>query len=479
MLKRFIQGIGANFLAQFINLASRVVLVPLFLTAWGTKVYGEWLILSSIVAYLSLTDMGGQLYIVNRLTQAFAVHDLPLFRKILHTGLALFLVLPITVFALFVLCTSLLPMASLLSIHLTTPLVVKWVLGVSAFQFVFAFPLGILLGVYRGVGLLPRGVMLGNLMQVLAIVFVAAGLLLHWSMLPIAILQLLPGLIVGLVALWDLNRLFPQFCVLSLRETDPRYGLTFIKPSFHFLLIQIAQTFSIQGMIVIVGVVLGSVQVVMFATMRTIAYSLRHLLAIIAHTAWPDMTRLDAEGNNEGLEKLFRGIMRSTLVGATFLVIIFHFFGGRIYHAWLGDAVKYSQPLMDLFLLYLLLLIVWTGCGNLLMAVNRHRTYSQVVFATSLLAIVLAYLGGRHFGLLGAVTGLVIGDGLVPLCLVPVLLSRYQVRFSPLFLLKEVAPVAVILGGVALFPLAAPVVLVALLVWWWQCVPRLGFALRR
>ena len=98
MRKRLIQGIGANFLAQIINLASRVLLVPLFLTAWGVKVYGEWLLLSSMVAYLSLTDLGGQLYIVNRLTQAYALGDVPQFRKILHTGLALFLILPLAVF---------------------------------------------------------------------------------------------------------------------------------------------------------------------------------------------------------------------------------------------------------------------------------------------------------------------------------------------------------------------------------------------
>ena len=80
MRKRLIQGMGANFLGQIINMASRVLLVPLFLTAWGVEVYGEWLILTSIGAYLFLTDLGGQLYIINRLTQAYALEDVPQFR---------------------------------------------------------------------------------------------------------------------------------------------------------------------------------------------------------------------------------------------------------------------------------------------------------------------------------------------------------------------------------------------------------------
>jgi len=69
MIKRLFRGIGANFLGQIINIASRIVLVPLFLLSWGADIYGEWLLLSSMVAYLSLIEMGDQLYIVNRKAQ--------------------------------------------------------------------------------------------------------------------------------------------------------------------------------------------------------------------------------------------------------------------------------------------------------------------------------------------------------------------------------------------------------------------------
>jgi O-antigen/teichoic acid export membrane protein len=471
MRKRLIQGIGANFLGQIINLASRVLLVPLFLTAWGARVYGEWLLLSSIVAYLSLTDLGGQLYIINRLTQAYAQHDIPLFRKILHTGLGLFLVLPLAVFLIFVGVILFFPPGYLLQITVTSPTVVFLVLSILAFQLVFSLPQGILMGVYRSVGLLPRGVMLGNLMQGLIILFVAAGLLLRCGMLTIVILQVLPALIITLIALWDLNRIFPQFNVLSLQEADFSFGLSFVNPSFYFMLIQIAQACSIQGMVVIVGIVLGSVQVVVFATLRTVVYSVRQVLGLLAQSAWPEMTRLDAERNNDKLALLFRGILRTTLVATTCLVIVFHFWGGTIYHAWLGDRVAYSQTLMDLFLLYLVLLLVWNSCGNLLMAVNQHYAYSLVVFASSLLTIGLAYLGGLRYGLSGVVVALIIGDGLVPLCLVPYLLYRYQERFSWNFFLREVAPAVVALGAMALLPGLIPAVLALLAVWWWQCLP--------
>ncbi len=474
MRKRLIQGIGANFLGQLINLASRVLLVPLFLIAWGTGVYGEWLLLSSIVAYLSLTDLGGQLYIVNRLTQAYAQGDTPLFRKILHTGLSLFLILPLAVFAVFLGVIFLFPPGSLLQITITSPRVVFLVLAILAFQLVFSLPQGLLLGVYRAVGLLPRGVMLTNTMQVVTIMLVALGLWLRAGLVAIACLQLLPYLGVALVAGRDLNRHFPQFQLLSLREADLSLGRTFIKPSFHFFNIQMAQAFSIQGTVLVVGMVLGSVQVVVFATMRTIINLIRSFFEQISHAAWPELTRLDSQQDAEKFFRLFRAIFRSTLIAAVIFIAIFHFWGESLYNFWLRKAVTYQQRVMDLFLIYMGQFLIWLTCSHPLMATNRHRALSKMMLVSSLLSIGLAYLGGRRLGLPGVILGMITGDLLLPCWFVPYLLSRYQPRFSGWFFLKEIGPVLFSLAALISLPWSAPVVIAGLIWWWTGCLAGLG-----
>ena len=479
MRKRLIQGMGANFLAQIINLASRVLLVPLFLTAWGVEVYGEWLLLSSMVAYLSLTDLGGQLYLVNRLTQAYALGDLPLFRKILHTGLGLFLILPLAVFLGFLGVMLVLPPGSLLQITITSRQVVFLVLAILAFQFVFSLPQGILVGVYRSVGLLPRGVMLTNIMQLLALILVALGLWLHGGLPAIACLQLLPYLGVGLVAGWDLNRRFPQFRLFSLRDADLSLGLTFIRPSLHFFGIQLSQAFSIQGTVLVVGMLLGSVQVVVFSTMRTIVNLIRSFFELPSHAAWPELTRLDAQGEEEKFFLLFRAIFRATLIAAVIFMAIFHFWGENIYHVWLRKTVPYQQRVMDLFLIYMGEYLVWFTCCHPLMATNRHRTLAKMLLVSSLLNLGLAYLGGWHLGLPGVILGMIAGDLLLPFWFVPYLLNRYQPRFSGWFFIKEMAPLILSLIVFLTLPWSAPLVMAILVIWWWQCLPRRGFALWR
>jgi O-antigen/teichoic acid export membrane protein len=471
MIKRLIQGIGANFLGQFINLATRILLVPLFLLAWGVNLYGEWLLLSSMVAYLSLTEMGAQSYIVNRMTQAYAHRDIPLLRQILHTGLALFLIVPLVVFFIFIAGIFYVNPVSILHLSYTSHRTVMLVLAILAFRIVISLPQSVLLRVYFAVEMLPRGIMLINLMLLINLILVAGGLWLRWSMVAIAILQTLPYAFIVLVALKDLNRKFPQFKIYSLSEANFSFGLSFIKPSLHFFLVQLGQTFSLQGTVLVVGMVLAPLQVVLFSTMRTIVNLIRSCFERVFHAAWPELTRLDAQEDMEKFLILFRVLLRATLIGTVFFITVFHLFGGFIYHVWLRKTVPYSQPIMDLFLIYMGQFIFWLTCSYPLLATNRHQTLAKVLFISSILAIGLAYLGGRHWGLPGIILGMIAGDLLLPFWFVPYLLSGYHDCFSARFFLVELAPYLGSLLILGLVPWVAPLVFLLLLGWWLKAIP--------
>ena len=471
MIKRLFRGIGANFLGQLITIASRIVLVPLFLLAWGADIYGEWLLLSSMVAYLSLTEMGAQLYIVNRMTQAYAHRDNDQFCKILHTGLALFLIIPLAVFVIFVAVIGLINPATILHITQTSPGTVMLVLAILAFQIVIALPQGVLLRVYSAVEMLPRGVMLLNFMQLISFIFLAGGLWWRWGMVSIAILQLIPYGFTAGIALYDLNRKFPQFKILSLGEANFSFGLSFIKPSLHFFLIQLGQAFSLQGTVLVVGMVMGPIQVVLFSTMRTLVNLIRSCLEQISHAAWPELTRLDAQEDMDKFLALFRVILRSILMVSILFITIFHFYGGYIYHFWLRKTVPFEQPVMDLFLIYMGQFIFWLACSHPLQATNRHYTLAKILFISSILTIGLAYLGGRHLGLPGIVLGMIIGDLVLPFWFVPYLLHGYHACFSFKFFAAEMAPYIGSLVILATIPWLAPVVFLLLLGWWLRSVP--------
>jgi O-antigen/teichoic acid export membrane protein len=55
---RVIKGFGANAFGQIVVVLIQLAGVPILLHFWGAQLYGEWLILFSIPAYLSMTDLG-------------------------------------------------------------------------------------------------------------------------------------------------------------------------------------------------------------------------------------------------------------------------------------------------------------------------------------------------------------------------------------------------------------------------------------
>lgn len=55
---RLFKGTGAQAFGQAVQIFIRLAEVPLLLAFWGTQLYGEWLMLSAIPAYLAIGDGG-------------------------------------------------------------------------------------------------------------------------------------------------------------------------------------------------------------------------------------------------------------------------------------------------------------------------------------------------------------------------------------------------------------------------------------
>ena len=65
---RLLRGIAANGLGQAFAVIIQIVSVPVFIGFWGVDLYGEWLILSTIPAYLVMSDIGFASVAANEMT---------------------------------------------------------------------------------------------------------------------------------------------------------------------------------------------------------------------------------------------------------------------------------------------------------------------------------------------------------------------------------------------------------------------------
>ena len=73
--QRILHGLGANAFGQIVTVIVQLAGVPILLHAWGVQLYGEWLILFAIPAYLSMTDLGFTQSAANDMTARVARGD--------------------------------------------------------------------------------------------------------------------------------------------------------------------------------------------------------------------------------------------------------------------------------------------------------------------------------------------------------------------------------------------------------------------
>lgn len=463
---RFLRGIFASGLGNIINMLTRIILPPLFIYAWGVHVYGNWLLLASLVTYLTISSMGGQLYIVNRLTQLYNTGKYGEFTQVFNSGLFLLISIGIFILILFSVLVFILAPSHILKIDYISPDMTRWVLIILAFQFLSSMPQGLLTGTFQSIGQLPTGVMLNNCMLAGQVSLPALALMLHAPPVIIAIAQVLPVLFIISLASAMLKKRLPEYHLLNYRFAKFTKIKTFIKPSLHFLLIQVSFALSVEGLIIITGLTLGPVQVVIFATMRTLVNMMKQSLALVVNTAWPDLTRLDAQHNIKRLTQVFRFVMRTVLVAAFIIVIVLHFLGATIYHIWLHHKVPYNSAVMSWFLIYGLELVFWSTAGNLLMAINKHYHIAYVYLTSACLTVLFAYIGSIHFGIHGVVIGMLSADLLLPFWLIPYLVYRCYHVFNLKFYLLELTPIIICLAFVYITPWFCLAALPYLLLWW-------------
>lgn len=415
---RLTRGTLATLLSQLINTCGQVLVVPVFLFYWGEQLYGEWLTLFACVAYVSILDIGMQMYAVNRLTQCYTRGETAEYIRVLHSAFFLSLVISSSALVVLTISLAMLPLEKWFNFTITDHTTAVLVAVLLAVQVVAAIPQGLIAGIYRTVGEYPRGVMLGNIQRLLffalTIVVIAAG----GGLAAVAGIQLVP--LAGVVFyVWrDLRRRHPRIKP-GIKDRNIKLALSFLGPSSLFFLIQVANGVTIQGTTLIVGATLGTGSVAAFVTLRTLANLIRQVTGALNSALWPELTSLEAQGRYETLRNINLLATKIILIANICAAVFLHFKGEDIVRLWTRGQITYSAQLMDAFLLLLVLQTPWMTSSVLLAASNNHRLLSSCYIASGTVGLGAGYLLSRDYGLPGMVYGLLIADFCISGRLIP------------------------------------------------------------
>lgn len=425
---RLLRNLGANVCGQIINAVVQVIGIPIFLYYWGEQLYGEWLLLSTIPAYFAMNDVGFASVGATEMTVLVAREDRDGAVGVFQSIWVLISVLSLTLLCLLALVVWLAPIDRWLHITAlgrdrTALIVVLLLLQVAASQ-----QTGLLDAGFRCTGDYALGTSWANVLRLSQFVLIAAVVAGGGGPETAAGAALFVR-VVGGGLMWGHLRCRSPWLIHGWRQASLGQIRRLAGPAFSFMAFPLGHALRHQGIITTIGVFLGPVAVVTFATARTLTNLIYQLMAVINHAVWPEMSAAFGAGDLQRARGLHRHSCRASLWASSGAVVALFFFGAWLYSIWTRGEVTLDVPLFHVLLAVIIANSVWYTSSVVPMSINRHQRTAVCYLLGTGLALLLAVLLLPRLGLVGAGFALLIID-VVMLCQVlPNSLALLQDRF--------------------------------------------------
>jgi O-antigen/teichoic acid export membrane protein len=407
---RIVRAAGAQGLNQLARIVQLFLLVPICLSAWGTAVYEDWLLLNSIIAFLVLADLGFVQFTTVKLIDAWSRDDQERFSREWAIALSLFAALSAALTCVLGISwanpswTSLIPSRQLHETELAS------IAALLSLGQVWSILITLGLAAYRARGDLSRSYHVSSILVLLQTAGVALPAWLGYGPVGAAIGNcILTGATLTAV-LADLclrypdirwKPIWPSFAELRQRVRD----------AIGYLVSPVATTIIVNGPTLILansGAPPGAIA--LFATTRTIAGVARQLPYQFAHPAGVELAGLLARNARKDLARVYENASRALAIvvgmlsGATVVV------APLVMMLWTRGKVAYDADLM------LLLVGTTVVCAPAQVAVTflwyggYPRSLNKALVFSTVLSVGLAILLAPRFQARGVAAGLGVGE---------------------------------------------------------------------
>jgi O-antigen/teichoic acid export membrane protein len=422
--RRLRNGIGVNALKIIVRTSYTILLVPLFLRAWGPETYGHWLTLTALLAYITILDFGGQTYVGNILTHDIARKDIDGYKKHLSESMSFFVLLCLGVvggIALLLTWSDI----SLPGIDGTLSISDRLILFFMSSSTIIAIVSGIYVTNYQAHGLWARSNLVFTILEATSVLIRVITLIAFVAPATFAGIYLLLVIANVIIMASDVRLHVPLARSFRFSFANARRGMTYLRGSLFFWLMTIALAINNQGIILIASEELGALAVSLFATHRTIANLLTYPSTILRGPLHPELSRLAGLNRQEDLQRILLlsvRLMSLITIGMGIGALVW---APLIYPIWTGATLSYLAPLLLIHLIQTVLQAGWETSGWGLMAANAHREVAIAQIINAVMTIGFALWWTPLYGILGLALASLAGDVICGLIIYPYFAARF------------------------------------------------------
>lgn len=423
----------ASLLRKLVRVLEQLLLVPFFISTWGSAYYGEWVTLTIIPSVIALSDLGLGTAAGNSYVLSYASGDYQKAANINRAGIR-----AITYTILLLMIISSITILVMDKLHVfDKSLIDTWDAIIAVSILILARLLDFYRQLFTAYYRAARKAALGlNLFALRTLLSLMAGILvlvLGYGVVVFSISQLLVTLLFNLYYAYHGRRILDNYYNYKGVKDISEFKLI-INKGFGFLMAPVWQAIYFQGTTFVVRIVLGPEAVAIFNTVRTLSRSINQLYTIVNVSVFPELQFEFGLGNMEKVRKVFR-----TSVLVVFLLAIvgflgLFFFGMWFYKIWTHNELAVSNTMWYIFVVGILFNAIWFTAGVVFDARNEPHRFATYGLISSIVSIVVTYVLSQSIGLNGAAIGNVTLDVLMAILVLPSACKLMDMSIKDLFI---------------------------------------------
>jgi O-antigen/teichoic acid export membrane protein len=409
--RRLLAGFGAGTFGRIFTTLIQVISVPVVLTHWGAPLYGEWILLNTIPSYFALSDVGFGSVAGNEMTMLVAADKrqeaLEVFQSVwtLTTTISSFIGILLLI-GIWIAPLDRWVHVRILSLHDVRVIVLFLGLSVLASMQETLFQ-----AAFRCVGKFAFGSFAKSILVLFTFAATLVAIILGEPPVRVALIGLIVNGLATLI-LWRLLKREIPWIEFGVRHAKWNAIRRLASPAISYMSFPIGTALTLQGILVVIGFVMGPLAVVVFSTARTISRTANQVMQIINSSFWPEVSTAFGSRNIVLARKLHVASCQLSIFLCVSVAGFIGIFGNRVWKLWTVGKVVTDPILLDIMLLQLLISALWFTSSVVHLSINKHQGLAKINLVASCLSLFLAWVLMRipSLGLRGAAAALTVGD---------------------------------------------------------------------
>ena len=409
---RLFRGFGATAFGPIVTAIIQLGSVPVLLHLWGTAKYGDWLLLSALPSYLTLSDLGLGDTSASDMSMRVAAGDREGALQVFQSSWALVTGVSFVTLLLILASAWWLPWQLWLQLSTVSNLyAAKVMIALGAYVLV-SQQNGIAESGYRSDGHFAVGTFWMTMLRLAEAVVATAVALLGGGLLAMAFTYLIIRCLGSIAYALLLRRLSP-WIHYGIRHARLRTMKQMAAPAFGFMAFPIGYALSLQGFTIMIGARLGPAAVVAFSTLRTLSRLSLQAINVIKHALWPELSRAFGAANISLTRRLHRHACQASLLLSCFGGLLLWVWGPSIYRLWVREAVGFNALCFHILLFVGVANSLWETSVVIPLSINTHCRIALAYTGLMLFSLAIAWTLLPSVGTSGAAVALLAGDGLM------------------------------------------------------------------